>query len=152
MIQKKNGLLEGTIQKYHLYHLFHYTVTYFGLDRQITLKKMSQGKGNTKITLVFQGNRWLLYYIAIQQFNAKTQWKKFWNIIEAFQDIWVFKDTKIFVWDVKYGLPFIALIDASVFPESWLKLYYFLLSLKYLISEECKIPSSTSMTKAWTCP
>lgn len=58
MIQKKIcGLLDGTMQKYHLYHLYHYSVTYFGLDRQITLKNISQSKGNTKITLVFQENR-----------------------------------------------------------------------------------------------
>lgn len=45
------------MQKYCLYHLYHYSVTYFGLDRQIKLKEMSQGKENTKITLVFQENR-----------------------------------------------------------------------------------------------
>lgn len=123
MIQKDvYGLLEGTMQKYHLYHFYHHTVTYFGLDRQTTLTKMSQGKGNTKITLIFQENRWLLYYVLVQQSNSKTLWKKFWSITEAFQDIWVFKNTKASVWDVEYGLPFIALINAVSFPETQLKL------------------------------
>lgn len=90
--------------------------------RQTTLTKMSQGKWNTKITLIFQENRWLLYYVPVQQSNGKTLWKKFWSIIEAFQDIWVFKNTKASVWDVEYGLPFIALINAVSFPESQLKL------------------------------
>lgn len=33
------------------------TVTLFGLDRQATLTKLSQGKGNVKITLFFQEKR-----------------------------------------------------------------------------------------------
>lgn len=82
MMQKKNvyGVLEDTMQKYHLYY---YSVTYFVLDWQITLTKMSEGKGNTKITLVFQENRWLLYYVATQQFSENTTeitWNIVWNI------------------------------------------------------------------------
>lgn len=62
-----------------------------------------------------------MYQVTIHQSNAKILWIKFWNITGAFKDIWVFQDTKASVSDVEYALPFTALVDAGVFPESQLK-------------------------------
>lgn len=62
-----------------------------------------------------------MYHVMIHEPNDKPLWIKFWNVSGAFKDIWVFQDTKTSISDVKYDLPFTALIDAGVFPESQLK-------------------------------
>lgn len=81
---------------------------------------MSQGTGKMRVTLSFQETKRLFSHVSLDRSNIKILWIKSWNIAGTFKDIWAFLDIMTSI-SIEYGLPFSALIDDGMFPESWLK-------------------------------